>query len=55
MHGVALNVNLDEQKAGLIRPCGIRDARLASIADFADVGIDDVKEELLSQFQTEFS
>lgn len=55
MHGVALNVNLDEQKAGLIRPCGIRDTRLASITDFAGVGIDDVKEELLFQFKTEFS
>lgn len=55
MHGIALNVKLDEQKAGLIRPCGISDTRLASIADFADVGIDDVKEELLFQFRAEFS
>ncbi len=55
MHGIALNVNLDEEKAGLIRPCGIRDTRLASIADFADVSIVGVKEELLSRFRTEFS
>ena len=55
MHGIALNVKLDEEKAGLIRPCGISDTRLASIADFADVGIDGVKEELLSRFQAEFS
>lgn len=55
MHGIALNVKLDEQKAGLIRPCGISDTRLASIADFAEVGIDDVKEELLFQFRAEFS
>lgn len=55
MHGIALNVNLDERKAGLIRPCGISDTRLASIADFADVGIVEVKEELLSRFRAEFS
>jgi len=55
MHGIALNVKLDEQKAGLIRPCGISDIRLASIADFADVSISGVKEELLSQFRAEFS
>lgn len=55
MHGIALNVKLDEQKAGLIRPCGISDTRLASIADYADVNISGVKEKLLSQFRAEFS
>lgn len=55
MHGVALNVALNQKKARLIRPCGLNDIRLASIADFADVGIDGVKEELLYQFRVEFT
>ena len=55
MHGLALNVSLDDEKAGLIRPCGIGGAELASINDFVDVDIDEVKELLLSQFDREFS
>jgi len=55
MHGVAFNVFLDPEKAGLIRPCGISDTRLVSVSDFADVEYDSVKEVLLNEFEAEFS
>lgn len=55
MHGVAFNVSLDEDKAGLIRPCGINDTRLVSISDLAEVEFDEAREVLLSEFETEFS
>lgn len=56
MHGLALNVSLDKEKAGLIRPCGIGGAELVSIADFVgDVELDEVKQILLDKFSREFS
>lgn len=56
MHGLALNVSLDNEKAGLIRPCGIGGAELVSIADFiGDIELDEVKELLLTEFCRKFS
>jgi len=55
MHGLALNVSLDGEKPKLIRPCGIGGADLASITDYADVTLDEVKDELLSRFDVEFA
>jgi lipoate-protein ligase B len=55
MHGLALNVSLDGAKSGLIRPCGIGGTDLASITDYADVTLEEVKGELLSRFDDEFS
>ncbi|MBS3788671.1 lipoyl(octanoyl) transferase LipB [Candidatus Bipolaricaulota bacterium] len=56
MHGLALNVSLDKEKAGLIRPCGIGGAELVSMSDFAgNVTFDEVKEILLTKFSCRFS
>lgn len=56
MHGLALNVSLDREKAELIRPCGIRGTKLASITDFVSgVEMDEVKELLLTNFFSIFS
>lgn len=54
MHGIALNVSLDQEKASLIRPCGISESSLASISDFADVEPGEVKEVLLTEFARAF-
>lgn len=54
MHGIALNVSLDQEKAGLIRPCGVSDSSLASISDFADLEPGEVKEVLLTKFARTF-
>ncbi len=55
MHGLALNVSLDNEKAGLIRPCGIGGAELVSIADFVcDVELVEVKELLITEFRRKF-
>lgn len=55
MHGVALNVDLDEDKASLIRPCGVNDSQLVSITDFLDTELERVKEVLLDEFDREFN
>lgn len=55
MHGFALNVSLNGEKAGLIRPCGVGGAQLVSIADYVDVSMEEVKGILLAQFDREFS
>lgn len=56
MHGLALNVSLDQEKARTIRPCGIGGAELVSITDFAeDVELGKVKRLLLVEFSREFS
>ncbi len=55
MHGVALNVDLDEDKAGLIRPCGVNDSQLVSITDFLNTELERVKEVLLDEFDSEFN
>lgn len=54
MHGIALNVSLDQGKASLIRPCGISESSLVSISDFADVEPGEVKEVLLREFARTF-
>lgn len=54
MHGIALNVSLDQEKASLIRPCGISESNLASISDFADLEPGEVKEVLLTEFARAF-
>ena len=54
MHGLALNVELDEEKAGLIRPCGVGGAQLVSVNDYVEVELDVIKELLLDQFHREF-
>ncbi len=55
MHGIALNVSLDEEKASLIRPCGVEGASLVSVADFTPVQREEVKKVLLTEFDREFS
>ncbi|MBS3735591.1 MAG: lipoyl(octanoyl) transferase LipB [Candidatus Bipolaricaulota bacterium] len=56
MHGLALNVSLDQENARTIRPCGIAGAELVSITDFVeDVELDEVKRLLLVKFSSEFS
>ena len=56
MHGIALNVSLNKDKARLIRPCGVGGAELVSIDDFVeDVELTEVKELLLEKFAFEFS
>lgn len=55
MHGIALNVALDREKSGLIRPCGINDTSLVSISDFADVDLEEVKQVLLAEFGRVFN
>lgn len=55
MHGIALNVDLDGEKADLIRPCGVRGSQLVSMADFVDLRRKQVEETLLDEFDREFS
>lgn len=55
MHGLALNVSLDKEKAGLIRPCGVEGATLVSLEDFVDTKLEEVKKILLTQLNEEFS
>jgi len=55
MHGLALNVSLDRERSGLIRPCGIGGAELVSITEFVDVSLEGVKKSLLDEFKREFS
>ncbi|MFP4135679.1 MAG: lipoyl(octanoyl) transferase LipB [Candidatus Acetothermia bacterium] len=54
MHGLALNVDLADRKAGLIRPCGVRGSELVSMTDFVAVDLEQVKERILESFVREF-
>lgn len=51
MHGFAFNVDLDEEKSGLIRPCGLHNVEYVSLSDYCDVDTQGVTEVLLDSFR----
>lgn len=54
MHGLSLNVDLDEDKASLIQPCGLKGVDYASLNDYAEIESGEVEERLLENFQEQF-
>lgn len=56
LHGMALNVDMDLTPFRLIRPCGIADCRITSMAALrqATVSVDDIKRDLAQMFREIF-
>lgn len=54
MHGLSLNVSLTKATSELLCPCGLDEVQLVSLADYAEVELQEVKNDLLNVFQDVF-
>lgn len=55
MHGLAFNVDIDTDKAGLIHPCGFRDVELASLTDYVSTSRTNVKQSVIKHLTEELN
>lgn len=56
-HGVSINANIDLKYFSMIRPCGIKDVSVTSLADIlgARINIEDLKESIIKEICEVFS